>query len=79
MVQKFCPDCGAKIEKQDFQDVGEVVFRSDSFGIELNDRFNYWWHKGLYGEISDGNEVEIIGNIYENPELLEGGLNENKN
>lgn len=45
-----------------------VVWREDlaSFGIEKNG----WMFTHFFGEGIEASEVEVIGNIYENPELL---------
>ena len=51
-----------------FKVSGKVVFdRSMSFRIEDIDR-----HRCFY--LNDCLDIEIIGNIYENPELLKGGI-----
>ena len=39
----------------------EIIFRNGAFGYETNDEHIHLWFDG----------VEIIGNIHENPELLE--------
>lgn len=55
--------------------VGKIVFNQNTAGFE------FWWNitVGAYGEkathkanLSVCDEIEIIGNIYDNPELLEG-------
>lgn len=49
-----------------------IVFKYGMFGVE-NDMHGYGYDKGLYSLdlIINRHEVEGIGNIFENPELLE--------
>lgn len=49
-----------------------IVFKYGMFGVE-NDMHGYGYDKGLYSlnRIINRHEVEVIGNIFENPELLE--------
>lgn len=46
----------------------EVVFRLGAFSVEFYDGF--WTPLSLIAENKDGIEMEIIGNIFENPLLL---------
>ncbi len=49
-----------------------IVFKYGMFGVE-NNMHGYGYDKGLYSLnlIINRHEVEVIGNIFENPELLE--------
>lgn len=65
----------ANFKRFDINHVGKIVFNQKTAGFE------FWWIiiAGAYGEkatrvanLSVCNEIEVIGNIYDNPELLEG-------
>lgn len=43
--------------------IGVIVYSKNSFCIKCGDVLGSWW--------SNDEEIEVIGNIYENPELLE--------
>ena len=57
VVEILSEDENFKLEWQD--DTAQFVMSGDSFVVTFD---NYWSH-----------EVEVIGNIFDNPELLEGG------
>lgn len=50
-----------------------VIFKNGCFGIDIKETEN-WFSKGFYAfesNLDDLGDLEIIGNIYENKELLE--------
>jgi len=66
----FCPHCGTKVKDIDFITVAEVVFDKGGFAYKWSNEESYYqsWQTFI-------NEIylewtEVIGNIYENPELL---------
>lgn len=62
----MCP-----VAQQELNTFGKVVFKKGAFGIEINEATeNYYEGFNFFEDIED---IEIIGNIYENPELLKGG------
>ena len=65
---------------EDFMHLVTVVFQEGTFGVDVprsgyyfKAGFNSFWYidHDVYGEEVWG-EIEVIGNIYEHPELLEG-------
>lgn len=54
-------DQGRIYKTTDF--TGVIVYRKNSFCLQFGDFLDSWW--------ANDEEVEVIGNIYENPELLE--------
>lgn len=49
---------------EDWELRGKIVFEDFAFWLITNDGFHFWLG-------NDFDEIEVIGNIYENPELLE--------
>lgn len=69
-IAQFCPDCGTKMEYSDFQDKTVVTFGEGSFLYHHDNKDGtYYAWKFQIAESFLG-EKEIIGNIYESPELL---------
>jgi uncharacterized phage protein (TIGR01671 family) len=69
-INKFCPECGKEIKDIDFITIAEVVFDKGGFAYKWSNEESYYqsWQTFI-------NEIyiawtEVIGNIYENPELL---------
>lgn len=69
----------ANLKRFDDTCSGKIVFNEKTAGFE------FWWDitVGVYGEkatrkanLSVCDEIEIIGNIHDNPELLKGGAND---
>lgn len=54
-------DQGRIYKTTDF--TGVIVYRKNSFCLQFGDFLDSWW--------ANDEEVEVIGNIYENPELIE--------
>lgn len=54
-------DQGRIYKTTDF--TGVIVYRKNSFCLQCGDFLDSWW--------ANDEEIEVIGNIYENPELLE--------
>lgn len=50
-------------------------FRS-CFALDMSGNCSGWINNDLYRYVQNGNRVEIIGNIHDNPELLKGVGNE---
>lgn len=49
---------------EDWELRGKIVFEDFAFWLKTNDGFHFWLG-------NDFDEIEVIGNIYENSELLE--------
>lgn len=72
-ISKFCPECGTEVKDADFVTTSKVVFSNGGFA--------YWWSNedSYYQEWQTDTAaiyvewVEVIGNIYENPELIQHG------
>jgi len=50
-----------------------VIFKNSGFGVDILETEDFW-SKGFYdfcNNLDDFGDIEVIGNIYENPELLE--------
>ncbi|NQP51881.1 hypothetical protein HO914_01640 [Streptococcus suis] len=64
--------CYTVTEESECEYVGVVCFKDFSFVIvDKKDTYDPLWnYKG--GFVSQETELEVIGNIYENPELMEG-------
>lgn len=56
-----------KIYDRHLQFIDDVAFDGGSFIIELQDGYNYGG--GIWSLHDVGEEMKVIGNIYENPEL----------
>ena len=50
--------------------IGSVVFSEYFYGISLQSQNKPGTRYTVYFDVNQGEDVEVIGNIYENPELL---------
>nr|DAO22384.1 MAG TPA: YopX protein [Caudoviricetes sp.] len=57
-----------KIKYRD-EDIGKVIYEHNGFSIDVTNMNKNYWRVSFVN-----NFIEVIGNIYENPELL-GGMN----
>ena len=72
------PNCMEKVAEQEIGNIAEVIFKNGAFGIDVKEN-EYFGDSRFYTFeeiLRDWDEefmqtVEVIGNIYENPELLE--------
>lgn len=69
-ISKFCPNCGTPLSDHDFITTSKVVFDKGGFAYYWNNEESYYqaWHTNVCEIYLEW--VEIIGNIYQNPELL---------
>lgn len=69
-ISRFCPDCGTPSKDTDFITVSDVVFDRGSFAYRHDvkkDSYQSW--RTYAAEIYIA-WVEVIGNIFEHPELI---------
>jgi len=57
------------IVKNNCGQIGKVVFKHGAFIFQWNDNTETYWSSDPNAE----NDIEVIGNIWENPNLLKGG------
>lgn len=69
-ISRFCPECGKEITDIDFITTSVVCFNEGGFSFEFNNKETYYrtWRTSVAENYLVWKEV--IGNIYENPELL---------
>lgn len=69
-ITKFCPACGAKIARKDFIENREIRYAGGGFVLfgEDGNTYSEW---PIYIAERYIEWMKVIGNIYENPELLE--------
>lgn len=74
----FYTDCGrTEIERQLEPIIGTIYYAEGLWlGIKLKDGTGRLFHPGLFSAGEPNLELEVIGNIYENPELLGVEVNE---
>jgi len=66
---RFCPNCGRRLEDTDFITIAKVVFYNGGFCLEHKDNdYIGVWQMSIAEPFIQW--IEVIGNIYENPELL---------
>ncbi|KKN78315.1 hypothetical protein LCGC14_0351740 [marine sediment metagenome] len=70
-TSKYCPKCGKPTTREDYTRIAEIVFKQGSFCFHYE--ISNWatYVAEMYIEW-----IEIIGNIHENPELLEAEAEE---
>jgi uncharacterized phage protein (TIGR01671 family) len=70
MSTKFCPNCGEEVTSEDFISIRKVEFTKGGFAYCSEPENGYYQTWSTYiAEIYIA-WVEVIGNIYENPELI---------
>jgi uncharacterized phage protein (TIGR01671 family) len=68
-TSKFCPSCGKRVELADFIQVAEVKYHKAGYSLfYTRPECNYSW--SYHAAENFIAWIEVIGNIYESPELL---------
>ena len=67
-ISNFCPNCGKQLSDADFITTSKVVFNKGGFAYEWSSEESYYQQWQTYVAEIYIEWVEIIGNIYQNPE-----------
>lgn len=69
-INKFCPSCGKPVEDSDFITTAKVVYDKAAFGYRVDHPDNRYQQWPVYANEIYIAWVEVVGNQFENPELL---------
>lgn len=73
-ISRFCPDCGKPLTDADFITTSKVVFNKGGFAYEWSNEKSYYQQWQTHVAEIYIEWVEVVGNIFENSDLLEAKL-----
>ena len=75
-ISRFCPNCGKPLTDADFITTSKVVFDKGGFAYQWSNEKSYYQQWQTHVAEIYIEWVEVVGNVYENGDLLEAKLYE---